>query len=66
MTTDGGGWLLIGKSFQPALNNLSPTSEPVTLTSAQGWSNRFPSIVVNDFRVQFSGSSSMEQTIGHW
>ena len=66
MTTDGGGWLLIGKSFQPELNVLSPTSEPVTLTSHQGWSNRFPSIVVNDFRVQFSTSSSMEETKGHW
>ncbi|XP_062513018.1 uncharacterized protein LOC134188831 [Corticium candelabrum] len=66
MTTDGGEWLLIGKSFQPNIRNLNSTSEPVTLTSGQGWSNRFPSIVVNDFRVQFAISSSMEDTKGNW
>ncbi|XP_062513127.1 uncharacterized protein LOC134188929 [Corticium candelabrum] len=66
MTTDGGGWLLIGKSFQPNVRNLGSTSEPVTLTSEQGWSNRFPSILVNDFRVQFSTSRSVGDTKGHW
>ena len=62
MTTDGGGLLLIGKSFQPNVRRFRSTSEPITLTSGQGWSNRFLSIVVSNFRVQFFNSSSMEDT----
>ncbi|XP_062512749.1 uncharacterized protein LOC134188597 [Corticium candelabrum] len=66
MTTDGGGWLLIGKAFQPNMRNVRPTSKPLTLTSEQGWSNIFPSIIVNDFRVQFSTSRAMEDTKANW
>ena len=65
MTTDGGRWLLIGKSFQPNVRRFRPTSEPITLKSEQGWSNRFPSIAVSDLRVQFFTSSSIEDTKGN-
>ena len=66
MTVSDGGWLLIGKSFQPNLKDLPSTSESVTLTNGQGWSSRFALMTVNDFRVQFSTSSSMSDTKGNW
>ena len=64
MTTDDGGWILIGRIDQPSMWNVPSSTELVHPTEGpQHWTSRLGSFRLTDFRVMFSTTADPSSEI---
>jgi hypothetical protein len=66
MTTDGGGYILMGKMDSSITWNVPSTADPVEPNGAQHWASNLGEATVVDFRVQMATAEDFSNTVAHW
>ncbi|CAB4037073.1 Hypothetical predicted protein, partial [Paramuricea clavata] len=66
MTTDGGGYILMGKMDSSITWNVPSTANPVEPNGAQHWASNLGEAPVVDFRVQMATAEDFSNTVAHW
>ncbi|XP_028410572.1 uncharacterized protein LOC114533270 isoform X2 [Dendronephthya gigantea] len=66
MTTDGGGFALIGRKTTPILWTLPSNGSPVHPYGPPHWSSSLGDAPILDFRVQIGLGKSLKSTKAHW
>ena len=66
MTTDGGGFMLIGHKNNSITWTVPSNDNPVEPLGFPHWSSALGDAPVQDFRVQMSTGKDFKQTKAHW
>ena len=66
MTTDGGGFALIGRKTTPIIWTLPSNSTPVHPYGPPHWSSSLGEAPILDFRVQIGTRESLKSTRANW
>ena len=66
MTTDGGGYILIGHKTSPITWTVPSNSTRVDPFTSHQWSSELGNASIMDFRVQISTSNDFADTKAHW
>ncbi|XP_028403369.1 uncharacterized protein LOC114526068 isoform X2 [Dendronephthya gigantea] len=66
MTTDGGGYILVGYMNDTVTWNVPSNNETVEPFGDPHWSSEFGDLQVIDFRIQVSSDDDFENTKAHW
>ncbi|XP_028405398.1 uncharacterized protein LOC114527885 isoform X2 [Dendronephthya gigantea] len=66
MTTDGGGYILIGWMNNSVTWNVPSSNDTVGPFDEPHWSSVFGDIPILDFRVQVAADVDYTQTVAHW
>ena len=66
MTTDGGGFMLIGRQNNSITWSVPSNDNPVAPSGFPHWSSALGDAPVQDFRIQMSTEGDFKQTKAHW
>ena len=66
MTTDGGGYMLIGRKNTSVTWTLPSDSSPVEPYGKPHWSSNFGDAPILDFRIQIATVDDFQSTKSHW
>ena len=66
MTTDGGGFMLIGRKNNPITWTVPSNSETVEPYGEPHWSSSLGDALILDFRVQMATKEDFKTTKAHW
>jgi hypothetical protein len=66
MTTDGGGFMLIGRKTNPITWTVPSNNSTVEPHGKPHWSSNLGDTPIMDFRVQIATSDNFEATKAHW
>ena len=66
MTTDGGGWLLIGRKKNAVTWTVPSNNKTVEPFGEPHWSSSFGDAPIVDFRVQVATQEDLSKTKAHW
>jgi hypothetical protein len=66
MTTDGGGFILIGKKKNTITWSVPSNDIPVEPYGDPHWSSTFGDAPILDFRVQMATKEDFKSTVAHW
>ena len=66
MTTDGGGYILVGRMNDSVTWNVPSSNATVKPFDEPQWSSAFGDIPILDFRVQVAADEEYAKTIAHW
>ena len=66
MTTDGGGFMLIGRKRGAETWSVPSNDKPVEPNGDPHWTSEFGDVPMNDFRVQMATSDNFKTTKAHW
>ena len=66
MTTDGGGFILIGRKITPETWTVPSNAAPVHPYGSPHWLSSLGDVPVMDFRVQIASIDDLKATGAHW
>ena len=66
MTTDGGGYILIGKKNSSVTWTVPSNDFPVEPFGDPHWASNLGDIPIRDFRIQIATVEDLQQTKAHW
>lgn len=66
MTTDGGGFMLIGRKKDARIWSVPSDEKPVKPNGDPHWTSSFGDAPMIDFRVQMATSDDFRTTKAHW
>ena len=66
MTTDGGGYTLIGKKDTSVTWTLPSNDLPVEPDGNPHWASNLGDFPIRDFRIQIATAEDFKQTKAHW
>ena len=66
MTTDKGGFILVGRKTTPKTWTLPSNVMPVYIYGTPHWSSSLGDVPIMDFRVQIATSDNLKSTKAHW
>ena len=66
MTTDGGGFILIGRKDNPMTYTFPSNDDPVEPFGKPHWTSSLGDAPILDFRVQMATSDDFKATKAHW
>jgi hypothetical protein len=66
MTTDGGGFILIGRKNNSITWSVPSNDIPVEPYGDPHWSSTFGDAPILDFRVQMATKEDFKSTVAHW
>lgn len=66
MTTDGGGYMLIGRMNDSVTWDVPSDNTTIAPFGAPQWSSSFGDIAILDFRVQVAADEEYKQIKAHW
>lgn len=66
MTTDGGGFMLIGRKNNSVTWTVPSNDNPVDPFGVPHWSSALGDAPILDFRVQMATSDNFKETKAHW
>ena len=66
MSTDGGGYILIGRMNNTVTFDVPSSNTTVEPFGSSQWSSEFGDVSVLDFRIQVASDDDFESTKAHW
>jgi hypothetical protein len=66
MTTDGGGYILVGRKNNSVTWTLPSNELPVEPYGDPHWASNLGETPIRDFRIQIATADDMQQTKAHW
>ena len=66
MTTDGGGYILIGRKNNSVTWTLPSNGLPVEPYGDPHWASNLGDTPIRDFRIQIATADDLQQTKAHW
>ena len=66
MSTDGGGYILIGRMNNTVTWDVPSSNKTVEPFGPSLWSSKFGDVSVLDFRIQLASDDDFESTKAHW
>ena len=66
MTTDGGGYILLGYINDTVTWDVPSNNKTVKPSDDPHWSSEFGYVPVLDFRIQVASGNDIEKTRAHW
>ena len=66
MSTDGGGYILIGRMNNTVTWHVPSSNTTVEPFGPSQWSSEFGDVSVLDFRIQVASDDDFESTKAHW
>ena len=66
MSTDGGGYILIGRMNSTVTFDVPSSNTTVEPFGPSQWSSEFGDVSVLDFRIQVASDDDFESTKAHW
>ena len=66
MTTDGGGYILIGRKISPETWSVPSNDTPVHPYGSPHWLSAIGDAPILDFRIQVSKTENLQRSVSHW